>query len=423
MTPVKTAVLRFLDDDSTLISRWQLLDYTWLLARADVRQEKPGKDAELGAQFRASDRWLAVYENKLLERSAKLPAPQYAEYILDRLSVKPTLSPAEVANWKLVLDNRSAMRREKQYDLVGKVERCRCKELVPNLEALAADVRLEPSLRGAAIVALHAMDKDPQREVVYADCISEKPKFSKDVHLTLGEYKAAEVGRALLKLLESPQEEVRDSAAGRLVDFGWALKADELKAALARWLASDHTPHEREFVGTPQLLGALAIASPDMALQFIKDIILAAPADEHGYNFLRRTAFSLLVCIESPVALKLINDSLSSPNEEVRGEVANALGYSWHSGRPEEPPKEEVADPRKRHMKGTNRIPGKFYPKLLQLYKFDPSNKVRVEARRALILITGVGNGTWSATQVQEKQWLSEWETWWQKNRSRFEEY
>lgn len=420
MAPVKAALLAWINDDAHFVPPSRMWSYLSLLIEADMQASATPVNP-VGPEYdRIARPYEALFQAKLERQIKRLSPARAAEMTVEGLAMGQMLSASDPANWKRILDNAPAMTPDSQdyaasiLDSAVTMPRsfpglAALKTLLPELRQDAADARLSGRLRSSALVVLHALGRDPLRGLVAADLQSPHPVFTYAAHWTLGNYQSQVIGQSLLRLLQSPQEDVRQSAAERLRDFGAGVSPAQLRAL---WpLVQDN------FEARNALLEAIALKSPTEALPLI-EADLRRP--NRTYMGISDTAIRLVSRMRGAAAHRILADLLASPNAQNRQTVAQALEESWtyaHQDQGQSQAEQSV----RRSLPPAPDVALSFFPQLLNLFENDSSGEVRAAARQALVSITGIPqNGGGQATAAQEREWLPQWQAWWDKNRARF---
>ncbi len=406
--PLKAALLKRVNDEARVITPGKIWTYAELLTHAELLAEGKTKGRFTEGHGEAFSRWKQLLADKFRQKLDRLPPAEAFRATLEGLSSR-MLSHSEPAHWRRIMSKvGAAPEREREHAAILIENYCRLPELVPDLKAVAADTGLPASFRSAAVVALHEMQDDSLRDLVADDLVLPNPNLKRSAHATLGDYRAQEIGEALLQLL-GPSK----SAAVRLRDFGGALSAEELREVMQR--RSTVNP-----VAQGPVLEALAIRSPDDAVPFICDIVRNPILVNNG---LRGDAIRLLSRIDSPQAQELVLEVFRSPYQDDRRSMAFSQQNSWVQGKRLEQygPEKRSFGHFRRNMPPNADVAGAFVPELIALFKADPSGEVRQAAMGALSRITGIpSEGLWHATKAQADACVPKWQAWWLENGARY---
>ena len=418
MAPVKAEILRAVADSDHLVAPGRQWPYRNLLAEADARLS--GKTPTLLAQDKRYD---ALFDAGM-QTALKTATPGRAAELTVEGMALANLSRTDLANWRRVLTHAALMSQESQGYAASLLESGleypkdfldlkALRNLKPELKQVGANPRLSPELRSSAIATLHTLGEDPFQDLLAADLAAPKPVFSDAAHRTLGSYHTEEIGRRLLALIASPDDDTRRSAAQRLRDFGTAVSVASLRALLKRQAAgADYN----DATARDALLEALALKSPGDALPLIAREV-AQP--NRPYSGVSDVPIRLVCRLHGPEARQIVRGLLASPRSETRQTAAQALDESQTDaarlagGGP--------TDETGRHLPPDGALAASYFPELLTLARDDPSADVRAAARQALIGITGLPKGGgWQATAAQQQSWISLWAAWWRQSQSKF---
>ena len=347
----------------------------------DADLQAQGKTSRFGdaATTAAYAHWEGIFERRLQKSMAAMTPGRAAGVTMEGLALGG-LSHTDPANWRRVLDNAALMSAPSQQYAGSLMETIEdypesfpdlkaFRSLQPDLRRVRADPRLDPALRSGAILMLHALGDDAFRPRLAADVAAPKPVFTDAAHRTLGEYDAPRIGRALLALARSPNDDTRLSASVRLRDFGTAVPGGRLRALLAREKASNAYDDAHDAV-----LEALALKSPPLALPLLSREV-AHP--NRPYQGVSDVPIRLLCRMHGPEARRVVLGLFASPRSEIRQTVAQALAASWQSTRF---PDGDLG----RRLPADGPLAASYFPSLLALAERDPNGSVRGAGRLAL---------------------------------------
>ena len=417
MAPIKTELLRVIADHAHPVAPGRQWPYRNLLSEADQRLSgKPPTPEQ-------DKRYDALFALGMQTALAAATPGRAAELTVEGMALA-NLSRTDPANWRRVLDHAALMSSESQSYAASLLESGleypkdfpdlkALRSLKPELRRVGANPRLSPELRSGAITALHTLGDDSFRNLLVSDLTAPKPVFSDAAHRTLGGYQAGEIGRRLLMLAASPDDDTRRSAAERLRDFGTAVSAASLRALLARQAAG---ADNYDATARDALLEALALKSPADALPLIAREV---SRPNRPYSGVSDVPIRLACRLRGPDARRIVRGLLASPRPETRQTAAQALDESQSDAArlAGGGPTGETG----RRLPPDSTLAASYFPELLALARDDPSASVRAAARQALIGITGLPKGgDWQATAAQQQSWSPLWENWWRQNQSKF---
>jgi len=357
----------------------ELWSYVTLLTHAHLRERGIEPERYSAAYDAVSKRWRAVLTERESKSLKELSPVEAANATVAGLAFGPTMDRNDIQNWKRILDHIQSLSPDRLGSAASIIEHnCRLKELIPRLKEITADPAVNANVRAAAMVALHDMGDESWRDTLFADITSPKQALY-NANWLLGDYRAKEAADKLLDLIE-PGGADPNSAARRLAENPYAAAAAPVERLRRAYLNS------RDSSARDWLLETLAQRSPEDACDLIRDA-----RGKMGWK-----APGLLAAMDFPAAQSLILETLRQGPEEDRQSLPRRLAAA-------------------------------YFPELLQLYRADPSGKVRAEAMRALAEASGIGDtaigpkdSIWSATPKKEAEFLQKWEAWWAENSARF---
>ena len=408
LAPVKAAVLARVEKKGEAITVEEVTDYLQLLVAADMREKgiEGGWEAEgwWDAYREADKRWRPVLLAPLRKGLEKRPPAEAVAAYVDGMALGSLFPRDDLEIWKFVLRHIS----QAPVGLVASrasylISSLKVRELIPDLLALARDPQAEGSLRGAAIVGLHGMGDDSCRDLVFDDLVSSSPRLTSQAHATLGEYRAKEVGEALLERFFETEGEERARAAERIRDFGGTIPATKLREALDETKGTDVS-------GRWPLVVALAMARPEDVVPILEHSLADPVLPGPGWRF---EEIRLLASLDAPGAQSLLRSLLLSPEAGARVVALQQLTQAHQQAVMEPLGLEHAFCPRYPRA----RIAPRFVPELLLLARGDPSAEVRQQARVALACATGLPEeGGWGTSDEDGATLIPGWEAWWTEN-------
>lgn len=400
---VKEALLKSIDFAlPSENARWV---YISLLSNADVISQKINRaydDKE--AQQQAWDiqkRWRKFLADKAIEKARELPPEQMAAVLVSADSPSDlTLEQKHLIlrNARTLDASRTPYLIEQAYDDA---------QFIPDLIAVAADLKVDPRIRSAAMVQLSKLGVNDFRDAIVADLMHPYPVLTAAAHHSIGSYGSQDIAPVLLKLAGNPKYSGRLRAAKDVRDFGTGISANQLLKLISDLRESDR-------FDSPELVEALALASPKAALPLLQEILAGKVKSENDFR---------------PIAVTLIA-RLSIAKEEVRKELAGdearrtamteaLLQAAWYSP----PPQVLDLSPSssfRREVPGDKNLVKSLAPELIKLAADDPSDEVRSNAAKVLQVVSDIpqstNRGCILASQVPE--YLPQWREWAEKNAS-----
>ncbi len=402
---VKTALLKFIDglvEPPPPYAQWVTAD---LLAHADggneetwgkMLTEKISKKAMTNADHVSP----AETEKRLIK-----------EYNSGGDPLPPTLDEK-----RFILDNAQYLDDSANEGYApGVIQNlCRDPELVPDLKAVVANPKVRPDIRSAAVVALHHLGHDDFRDGIVKDLMSPKPVLSDDVHALIGNYRAAEIGRALLSLLENEDWQVAESAANRMPAFGGAISADDLNRVLVR-MANAHQLHDSQCF---RAVYALAMKSPKRAVALIQRIANV----EGEYN----TLHDPILCRVKegrPLVLKVLHagddfhrTAMLKEFQQVVWEKQTEAARNADKAHRNWP--DEIYDDYSFRLPPDTKLVVSYMPEFIRLAKTEPNNEVRLAAVDVLASLSGIPGdpAAWKIHTEDVATLLPQWEKWYEQH-------
>jgi hypothetical protein len=421
---VKSALLKHVDEVSEPPPIYAQWTYASLLARTnDIAPRKMTgffkiTDPFVGEDMVARQKWSMEITDRLsrkvMENTARQSAEKSEQNLVQELRVDSYEPTPTLEQKRFLLDHAEALKKVDNAYQAAQIVQDQCKDqaLVPNLKAVASNSRVQPEIRSAAMLVLHDMGHDGFRDVIANDLMSPKPQFSDDAQAMIGKYRQAEIGRALLKLLEDPSGDVAESAADRILDFGDGISTDDLDRVLQR-LAKAHGLHDSQSF---RAVYALALKSPKRAVALIQQIANV----EGEYNSIHDP---VLCRIEEgrPLVLKALrignNDNrtamlnelqqeLSDQDAEVARKADRTHSESWP---------DEYYDEYAHTLSPDAKLVDSYAPEFLRIAKTEPNDEARMIALDLLAQISGIPRGyNWSNRIHPEEVGglLPQWQAW-----------
>ena len=222
---VKAALLKSVEEDLPPPSNatWA---YSSLLANADIVSEKLDRaslDESLQNQIRKIEKkWRAYFVAKATAAIDTLPPDKAAAHLVDAIAIGGLREPT-LEQKRTILKNVQSLDTSRTPHVIDSA--CGNSELIPELSAVAADETVAPRIRSAAMVQLHKLGVETFRDAIAADLMASEPILSTAAHVSIGNYRAEEIGNALVKKAQDKQFEVRIKGAETLRNFGVGVSA------------------------------------------------------------------------------------------------------------------------------------------------------------------------------------------------------
>lgn len=405
---VKDALLKRLESNSPppADASWS---YTNLLSNADIMaanlDRASGDEATQKQIGEIGEKWRAYFAAKILAGANGLPPDQAAIRLVDAMATGGLRGPS-LEQKKLILQNVRSLDPSRMPYVIDSA--FGDPELISELSAVAADDAVPHQTRSAVLVQLHKLGVKKFRDAIAEDLMIPQPVFSTAAHLSIGDYRAKEIGKALLKNAKNDKFEVRIKAAETIRDFGVGLSADQLAQLIADLRAKNR-------FNSPELVEALALASPKAVLPLLREILAGQVKSENDFRPIAVTLIARLPNTEKEVRKELAAD-------ETRRErmVQELLQSAWFNAPPESL-NLSPSSPYHRIVPGGKEIVATYAPDLLRLASSDPSDKVRTNVAMALHALTGfpaqTNGGRILASQISE--YLPQWQEWIAKHGNR----
>jgi len=400
---VKEAVLKSID--SALPSenaRWACVS---LLSNADVIDQKINRsyDDET-AQKRVWDiekRWQKFLADKAIEQARDLPPEQMAAVLVSINSPSDLTAEQKhliLRNARTLDASRTPYLIEQAYDDA---------RFIPDLIAVAADLKVDPRIRSAAMVQLSKLGVNDFRDAIVADLMHPYPVLTAAAHHSIGSYGSQDIAPVLLKLAGNPKYRGRLRAAKDVRDFGVGISANQLLKLISDLRESDR-------FDSPELVEALALASPKAALPLLQEILAGKVRSENDFHPIAVTLIARL-----PVAKEEVRKELTGGEAQRKAMTEALLQAAWYT------PPSQVLDLSpsssfRREVPGDKNLVKSFAPELIKLAADDPSEEVRSNAAMVLQEVSDIpqstNRGRILASQVPE--YLLQWREWAEKNAS-----
>lgn len=426
LAPVKTELLRVINDDKATISPDARNSFLALLIDADKQ-----------SGIAMTPQSVANYDQMLSEKQArdiqKLPLAQSLEMTVAAMYPYDN-SGLKSANWNRVLDGAALMSLESQkkaadtllYHLKTSenVARFSIETLQKMRGALlktARDEKVLGALRSISIVALARLGDFSQRELLVSEFKKAQPLLWKtdewghvwsEAQKTLNGYKNREIALQLLSFLNAPDFFTQDyypkrSVLLRLSDFGGALSTRQLRKATQRVLenTSEGDSDFREM-----FLKALARKSPDAVLPFLR--LLAPAKEQHDQAFRAQMLGDILPRLSTRLARDFTLRALKSPDERERAAIIGGFAINAQNAR------DKWYDPScDLYLPIRPDVAKRFFPQILRAFQTDPSRQVRTTAFYALTQITSIPDfSSYDSSNADDKRFVSQWLAWHKTN-------
>ena len=405
---VKDALLQRLESTSPppADASWA---YSNLLSNADILAEKldrTSNDEAVQKRIGAvGEKWRSFFAEKMMAGANGLPPDQAASRLVDAIATGG-LRESNLEQKKLILQNAKSLDAARTPHVIANA--FGDPELIPDLSRVAADEAVPPPIRSAVLVQLHKLGVEKFRDVIALDLMAPKPILSTAAHLSIGSYRAKEIGKALLKNAKDEEFEFRIKAAETIRDFGVGLSADQLLQLIADLRAKNR-------FNSPELVEALVLASPQAALPLLREILAGQVKSENDFRPIAITLISRL-----PDTQKEVRKELAANETRREQMVQELLQSAWFSA-PLESLDLSPSSSYHRIVPGGKEIVTVYASDLLKLASSDPSDKVRTNAAMALHVLTGfpsqTNGGRILPSQIPE--YLPKWHEWVAKNGSK----
>lgn len=406
---VKTAVLRRLDSPPPPPSESGYY-YANILSQADVASEglDPGSpDEKIRNRVRdIHSHWRSYYTTKLLAQENHLSPPEMAAKLVDAMAIggftEATLDQKRLVLREAVNFKNNALLRA-PYVVY---QACDNKELIPELSALAANAKAGTKIRSAAMTRLHLLQVPAFRDTIAEDLMSTHPKLDSAAYRTLGKYRSTEIDAALLKNARNDDFEIRLEAANRIRDFGVSISSNDLLTLIRDLRAKNR-------FNSPELVEALALASPDAALPLLREILAGQVKSENDFRPIATTLIARLPNTRKEVLAELGAD------EPRRLRMLQELTQSaWYSPPPDSMRFYPSSSPG-RIVPGDKKLAATYAEKLVQLATEDPSDAVRCSAANLLSVLSGMpSQRSGNIVPGQIAEFLPAWKQWAAENKN-----
>jgi len=384
-------------------ARWAYIN---LVSNADVISQKISRSCEdTAAQKRVWDiqrSWQKVFAEKAIEQARDLPPEKMAAALVSSFS-DGGLPELSVDQKRIILRNARSLNALLTPYLIEKA--CDDAQFIPDLSAVAADLHVDPQIRSAAMVQLSKLGVNDFRDAIVADLMHPFPVLTSAAHHSIGSYGSRDIARVLLQLARDPRFSGRLRAAEDIRDFGVGISADQLLTLISDLRGSDR-------FNSPELVEALALASPKAALPLLREILAGKVRSENDFRPIAVTLIARL-----PLAKEEVRKELAGDEARRKGMTEELLRATWYNP----PPQVLDLSPSssfKREVPGDKNLVKSFAPELIKLAANDPNDEVRSNAATILQEVSDIpqstNRGRILASQVPE--YLPQWKEWAEKN-------
>lgn len=256
--PAEAAILERVKHGRPVPTPDELGTFSWLLGQLD------GDIAGKSTGWRPDVEWRKRLGAMLRQRQPRVPDEQVAQYVIEGVG-DGLVAGDDVGLWRRMLVHADHLPRGLAERAGSAVARyCAVSSLQRELTRVAEDQWLPGELRGGAMLALHRLGDDRQRDRIVLDVMRPRPEFGRLALSALGNYRGAEVGAALLTLATSQSQnyQVAEAAAQRLLDLSPLVPGPRLAKALR---LHPYCP------GRDYLLEALALTDADLARTLVRE--------------------------------------------------------------------------------------------------------------------------------------------------------
>jgi len=416
MAPVKASVLRAMEAKHYEISPANRWNYVDLLSEADMKAAgNTGKLGDWTVKTRYAKPWQDLLNSKMMTQLGSFSPAKATQVTIEGIA-QAGWPREDAKNWQRIFQGIEAVTPDLQEYAASEIMLClygwrneaaikAIGQQAPALRRIAANTKMNAKLRSAAICALHATGDDSQKTIVFDDLIAPHSLLSYEAHLTIGSYRAGDVAMRLLALLKSPDQEIVNSAAGRLRDNGQAARTASLVDAYSQMGKS--TAEARG-----ALLQAIAFKDPSQALPLIRKELLLPGRGAFGSE---DPAIQTACRIDTPEYASFVDGHLRSSDADVRASWAYQVVETWRAA---------VApmrtDEQFRQTIHTSKHTALVHiPLLLTLIHDDPDQKVRISASSTLAEISQIPkSGVYGATEEQLTSYQPLWQAWWNTHKA-----
>ncbi len=389
--PAKAAILAHIKAARPAPSPDALSRYAWVLTELDA--DITGRAAPLGQ----TSPWLQRLRDMVAQQQPRVPDEQVARYVVEGIRSQ-MLRGDDIALWRRALRHADHLPRTLAETAGRQVARyCAASSLQHDLARVAEDQWLPGELRGGAMMALHRLGDDRQRDRIVIDVMRPHPEFGPLALRALGNYRGTEVGGALLTMAtsETGNYETHAAAAERLRLLSPLLPAERLVNALR---------HHPNVPGYDDLLEALAMTDPRAAQPLVRERLAPGGPPWH-------TSFAMMRLAVALDMRDLVGTIFTCGDAERLNTLTYGMGQAWEAvdepgeDQPWQSPRRGLACPRERIER--------WVPELLDVAS-QP-----VSANSAHRLLQGITNSARWQYAHQGEPVDAVWRAWWAKNHAR----